>query len=134
MMPFGFSAPLAAWLALLVIPLVAFYFLKLKRPRTEVPSLVLWQQVMNDSRVNSPFQRFKRNLLLWLQLLLLLLFVLAAMQPYRRAKQGQRLHLPILIDCSASMGACEHPGGATRLDEARQRAAARGNSPVHGLT
>ncbi|NQU39783.1 MAG: VWA domain-containing protein [Lentisphaerae bacterium] len=132
MMPFGFSAPLAAWLAFLAIPLVAFYFLKLKRPRTEVPSLVLWQQVMNDSRVNSPFQRFRRNLLLWLQLLLLLLLVLAAMQPYLRARSRERLHLPILIDCSASMGARERPGGPTRLDEARQRATERIEGMVRG--
>jgi Ca-activated chloride channel family protein len=132
MIPFGFSAPLAAWLALLAFPLVAFYFLKLKRPRVSISSLVLWQQVLNDSRVNSPFQRFKRNLLLWLQLLLLLLFVLAAMQPYLQARQSQRMHLPILIDCSASMGARERPGGPTRLDLARERAVERIENMVRG--
>jgi Ca-activated chloride channel family protein len=132
MMPFGFSTPLAGWLALLAIPLVAFYFLKLKRPQLEVPSLVLWQQVLNDARVNSPFQRFKRNLLLWLQLLLLLLLVLAAMQPYRRAGPGRAMRLPILIDCSASMAARDRPGGESRLDVARGRAAERIDGMVRG--
>lgn len=132
MMPFGFSAPFAAWLAFLAIPLVAFYFLKLKRPRVRIPSLVLWQQVLNDSRVNSPFQRFKRNLLLWLQLLLLVLLVLAAMQPYLRSGNPGRMNLPILIDCSASMASRESPSGSTRLDEARRRAMARIEGMVRG--
>ena len=52
-----------AWLFLLLVPLVIFYFLKLKRPRLEIPSLALWRSVLNDQRVNSPFQRFKRNIL-----------------------------------------------------------------------
>ena len=68
-----FIASQWAWLFLLFVPLVIFYFLKLKRPRLEIPSLALWRSVLNDQRVNSPFQRFKRNLLLlYLQILLLL--------------------------------------------------------------
>ena len=66
MNPTGFLAPSFAWLFLLVIPLVIVYFLKLKRPRLKIPSLVLWHSVINDQRVNSPFQRFKKHLLLWL--------------------------------------------------------------------
>ncbi|HEY4260851.1 MAG TPA: BatA domain-containing protein, partial [Schlesneria sp.] len=59
----GFSALIHAWWFLLLIPLIIFYFLKLRRPRMEIPSLALWRQVVNDQRVNSPFQKFKRNLL-----------------------------------------------------------------------
>ena len=63
---------LLGWISVLVLPvLAALYFLKLKRPQLEVPSLVLWRRVLDDQRVNSPFQRFKRNLLLLVQLLLL---------------------------------------------------------------
>ena len=58
---FGFYALSGAWLFALLAPLVAFYFLKLKRPKLEIPSLVLWRQALTDQRVNSPFQRFKRN-------------------------------------------------------------------------
>ena len=72
----SFTALSSAWLFALLIPLVVFYFLKLKRPHQIVPSLVLWRQVLADQRVNSPFQRFKRNLLLLLQILLLTLLVL----------------------------------------------------------
>jgi Ca-activated chloride channel family protein len=62
----GFFSLSSAWLALLLIPLVIFYFLKLTRPRQRVSSLLLWYQVVNDQRVNSPFQKFKRSLLLLL--------------------------------------------------------------------
>jgi hypothetical protein len=95
--------------------------LKLKRPRAEIPSLVLWRQVVQDHRVNSPFQRFKRNLLLLLQILLLLFLVLAALQPFWRGGAGRNRRLPVLVDCSASMGALDKPGGVSRLAEAKRR-------------
>jgi hypothetical protein len=117
----GFHALSMAWLFALLVPLVAFYFLKLKRPRQDVSSLALWQQVLNDQRVNSPFQKFKRNLLLLLQILLLLLLVLAAMQPFLQARPDRLKRLPILIDCSASMAALDKPGGQSRLDAAKEK-------------
>jgi hypothetical protein len=117
----GFQTLSHIWLASLLAPLILFYFLKLKRPRAEVPSLVLWRQVLQDQRVNSPFQRFKRNLLLLLQIIVLLLLVLAALQPFWRGGPGKHRRLPVLIDCSASMGALDKPGGISRLDEAKRR-------------
>ena len=127
----GFHAPALAWLLLLVAPLVLLYFLKLRRPRREVPSLVLWQQVIQDRRVNAPFQRFKRNLLFWLQLLLLLLLILAALQPFLGGSDRAVDRLPVLIDCSASMGARDQADGRTRLEVARDRVRARIDA-LHG--
>ena len=51
----SFSALSSAWLFTLLIPLVVFYFLKLKRPRHTIPSLVLWRQVLDrkSTRLNS---------------------------------------------------------------------------------
>jgi hypothetical protein len=116
-----FTALSSAWLFALLVPLIIFYFLKLKRPRQIVPSLVLWRQVLSDQRVNSPFQKFKRNLLLLLQILLLTLLVLAAMQPFLRRDAHSTGRLPVLVDVSASMGALDKSGGRSRLDEAKQR-------------
>lgn len=115
----GFLVGSGAWLFLLLIPLVIFYFLKLRRPRLEIPSLALWRSVLNDRRVNSPFQRFKRNLLLLLQVLLLCCLALAAMQPFWPGGADRAEYLPVLIDTSASMGALDAEGGETRLDAAR---------------
>jgi len=116
----GFATPIAATLFGLLVPLIIVYFLKLKRPRLELPSLALWRQVLSDQRVNSPFQRFRRNLLLLLQIILLCLLVLAAMQPYWRGDMADAQYLPILIDASASMGAIDQTTGKSRLDLARQ--------------
>ena len=85
----GFQSLSQLWLLTLLVPLVLFYFLKLKRPRAEIPSLVLWRQVLQDQRVNSPFQKFKRNLLLLLQILILLFLILAALQPFWRGGPGK---------------------------------------------
>jgi Ca-activated chloride channel family protein len=105
-----------AWFFLSLIPLVILYFLKLRRPKLEVPSLVLWQSVVNDQRVNSPFQKFRRNLLLLLQILLLCLLVLALMQPFLPTTAGVAQYTPLLIDCSASMSARDEATGRTRLE------------------
>jgi Ca-activated chloride channel homolog len=117
----GFSALINAWWFFLLVPLIIFYFLKLRRPRMEIPSLALWRQVISDQRVNSPFQKFKRNLLLLLQILLLCALVLGAMQPFLSSGAQHAQYLPVLIDTSASMAALDAPGGKSRLDEAKEK-------------
>jgi len=117
----GFSALINAWWFLLLVPLIIFYFLKLRRPRLEIPSLALWRQVISDQRVNSPFQKFKRNLLLLLQILLLCSLIFGAMQPYLSSGAEQARYLPVLIDNSASMAALDAPNGKSRLDEAKEK-------------
>ncbi len=118
MIAFGFGLPSAAWLFSAIVPLVALYFLKLRRPRETVSSLTLWRRVIEDDRVNSPFQRFKRNLLLWMQLFVLCLLVLAAMGPFVGAHAaGERML--ILVDHSASMGAVGESDRRSRLELAR---------------
>ena len=117
----GFAQLSAAWLAALAAPVVLFYFLKLRRPRAEVPSLALWRRVVNDRRVNSPFQKFRRNLLLLLQLLLLAALTLAAMQPFLSAGAADAEYRVVLVDTSASMAAVD-AAGVSRLDLARSQA------------
>ena len=93
----NFNLLSSAWFFFLIITLVDFYFLKLRRQRLEIPSLVLWQQVLQDSRVNSPFQKFKRNILLLLQLLLLCLLIIAAMDPIISGNSNDQ-KMPIIVD------------------------------------
>ncbi|NNJ25623.1 vWA domain-containing protein [Alienimonas chondri] len=117
----GFANLAAGALAALAVPIIVFYFLKLRRPKAEVPSLALWRRVVNDKRVNSPFQKFRRNLLLLLQLLLLLALMLAAMQPFLNAGSGRAEYRVLLIDTSASMAAIDATG-QSRLDLAIEKA------------
>ena len=119
-----FTTPLstAAWAALLAIPpaLIALYFLKLRRRPVHVSSTMLWKRSMEDLHVNSLFQRLRRNLLLFLQLLAigLVLFALLGPRWTRSATPGQRYILA--LDVSASMQANDTP--PSRLEAARTQA------------
>ena len=127
-----FTALSSAWLFLLLVPLVAFYFLKLKRPRQVVPSLVLWRQVLADQRVNCPFQRFKRNILLLLQVLLLLLLVLAAMQPILRRAISGATRLPVLIPVLGERGGAGPCGRAVAAGRGEGEGAGAGRYAALG--
>lgn len=103
------------------IPVVVLlYFLKLKRQDFVVSSSMLWRRCMDEMRVNSPFQRLRRNLLLLLQILILALLVLALARPFRAFERRQGANLILLLDNSASMGASDvRP---SRLDRAKSLA------------
>ncbi len=117
--PLSLLSPWSALVAAAVIPpLVLLYFLKLKRREMSVSSTLLWRRAVQDLQVNSPFQRLRRNLLLLLQLLILILAVLAITEPiWKRATTRDRLMI-LLVDHSASMNTVE-PDGRTRLDSAK---------------
>jgi hypothetical protein len=116
----NFLNPFALLWLLAVPALVLLYFLKLKRPQIRVPSTLLWRKVVEDMRVNSPFQKLRRSLLLLLQILALLAVIFALARPLLRVRQDLRESLIVLLDNSASMSAREE-NGATRLDLARDQ-------------
>jgi hypothetical protein len=98
---------LAPWqwalLAAVPIGIVLLYFLKLRRQPVRVPSTYLWSRTVEDLHVNSLMQRLRRNLLLLLQLLFILLIALALLRPgWRGTSEGGR-RLVMLLDASASM-------------------------------
>ena len=112
------------WLVVAGIPpaIVLLYFLKLKRLPLEVPSTYLWSRTIEDLHVNTIWQRLRRNLLLFLQLLLVGLLIMAMLRPGWQAMQTLDERIIFLIDNSASMSATdERP---SRLEQARQRALA----------
>lgn len=113
--------PLAWSLAALLPVIVVFYLLKLKRRRVLIPSTLLWRRSVQDLIANSPFQRLRNNLLMWLQLLLLALLIFAFMRPVTMLDHLGGTTLVLLIDNSASMQTQE-AGGQSRLEMARSQA------------
>jgi Ca-activated chloride channel homolog len=103
----SFMAPWGLLAGLLAGPLLALYFLRIRRRRMKVPSLMLWHALKKSERLASPFQRFRRNLLLMLQLLALLLLVLAFARPYFETSKSPYRSVVLVVDTSASMGATD---------------------------
>ncbi|MEY4176462.1 MAG: hypothetical protein RLY70_36 [Planctomycetota bacterium] len=118
---FNNTLQLWQWAVLAAVPplIVLLYFLKLKRRPVEVPSTYLWRRAIEDLHVNSIWQRIRRNVLLFLQLLLVALIMMAVLRPGCRGTTLVGDRFIFLIDTSASMGAKE-PGG-TRLELAKRR-------------
>jgi hypothetical protein len=110
------------WLILGAVPpaIVLLYFLKLKRRPIEVPSTYLWHRSIEDLHVNTIWQRLRRNVLLFLQLLLLLLAALALLRPGWQGVRLQGNRFIFLIDASASMQAEDEK--PTRLGAAKKKA------------
>ncbi len=107
------------WTILAAIPpaVILLYFLKLKRRPVEVPSTYLWQRSIEDMHVNSIWQRLRRNLLLFLQLLIIFLAMLALLRPGCRGHKLIGNRFVFLIDNSASMSATDQkptPNAAPR--------------------
>lgn len=102
-------------------PLVLLYFLKLKRREVPIGSTLLWRKAVHDLQVNAPFQRLRNSLLLWLQLLILAMAIIAICEPMLAGMEGEGTVQVILVDCSASMGTDEGDG-ETRLSLARKEA------------
>src|SRR3954468_10206150 len=119
----NFLSPLSALIAaaIAVPALLVLYFLKLRRREMDVASTFLWKKAIQDLQVNAPFQKLRRNLLLFLQMLLLLLLCLALSRPVSNYTPGAGKTSVILIDRSASMAAKDEKN-RTRLEEAKRRA------------
>lgn len=88
----------------LIIPLIILlYLLKRRYQEHIVSSTFLWEQVLRDVEANRPWQRLKKNLLLFLQLLVAAFLILAISRPYIPLAGMAGCHIVAVIDCSASM-------------------------------
>ncbi len=115
----GFLAPFGLFFALLALPILAMYMLKLRRREIEVPSTMLWAALLRDRQANTPWQRLKRNLLLILQLLVLAALVTALARPALAVRTVASGSLVVVLDGSASMAATDVP--PTRFEAARAK-------------
>ncbi|MDF1809328.1 MAG: BatA and WFA domain-containing protein [Phycisphaerales bacterium] len=117
---------LAAIVAAIAIPaLVILYFLKLRRIPREVSSTLLWKKAIQDLQANAPFQRLRKNLLLFLQLIVLGLIIFGLAQPRSASSVSSGQKFILMIDRSASMASVDGQtdlGKQTRFEEAKKQA------------
>ncbi|MCY3833259.1 MAG: VWA domain-containing protein [Chloroflexi bacterium] len=117
----SFLAPAAFAALAIALPILLLYMLRLRRREVLISSTFLWRQVVQDTEANTPWQRLRRNLLLFLQLLILLLLVLALTRPFITVPAISAGKIALLIDASASMTAVD-VAGETRFSAAIDKA------------
>jgi len=116
----NFLAPAAFWFAAAIPVVILFYLLKRKRVVRLVSSTLLWQKFLAETQASAPFQKLRRNWLLVLQILLLILAILALARPYFAGKSpGGRLEV-VILDASASMQSTDE--SPSRFEKARSEA------------
>lgn len=114
------------WLCILLPLIVLLYILKEKAEERRVSSLYLWQEAFKSLEARTPWEKLKNNLLLYLQLLLMLLFILALCGPY--LNKGGRAYSDVVlaIDVSGSMNSTFYEDGEStgksRLSMAKKKA------------
>lgn len=99
--------PTALALSGLAIPILLLWMLRLRRRSVTVSSTMLWTQLLRDREANSPWQKLRRNLLLFLQLTILLALVLALARPFVPVPAVASGVVVLLLDASASMSATD---------------------------
>lgn len=90
--------------ALIGVPvIIILYLLKQKREDYTISSLYLWQSALQDIEANSPWQKLKKNLLMFLQILAVILLALILSEPFLKTNKNREGDVLIVIDCSLSM-------------------------------
>lgn len=114
MTPFGL-------IGLIAVPLIIIlYIMKQKREKVVVSSHMLWQKVLHDMQAATPWQKLRKNLLLFLQLLCAVLVVLALSG--FALKSGVHTSQPVIIAIDSSLSMLSTDVKPTRLDAAKKDA------------
>jgi hypothetical protein len=110
-------APWALWFLGSIPIIIMMYILKQKFEEREISSVYLWQQVLKDIEVNTPWQKLKKNLLLLLQLLAAFLLIFALADPFINLRGVDYANLIVVIDNTGSMNTSYDQ--STRLEKAK---------------
>ena len=107
---------------LLLIPIIiVMYLLKQKAVETPISSLFLWKEMYRNVEANTPWEKLKKNWLLILQIITIIVLILALASPYIMSGSVGADHAVIVIDNSASMNAM-YDENRTRLEYALEEA------------
>ncbi|MDD6208261.1 MAG: BatA domain-containing protein [Clostridiales bacterium] len=105
---------------LVLIPgIILLYLLKQKAEDQKVSSLYLWREAYKNMESSSPWERFKNQILMYLQIAAVLLFILAFCMPILSAHKNESEKQVYVVDCTGSMNAI-YDGSDTRLETAKK--------------
>lgn len=108
-----------AWAAL-ALPIIGLYVLRIRRRRQQVPTLMFWDRIFEETAPRSLWRRLRHWISLLAQLSILALLVAALSDPVSSGTSNQPKHWVLIMDQSASMSATD--GEPTRFDKAKRLA------------
>ena len=109
-------------LFLAAVPIIIIlYLLRPKGVDYLISSNLLWQKLLRNEQSKTFFEKFVHNILMYLQILVTVLLIVALMSPFIKVNGSGGGRNILLIDTSGSM---QHTGasGKSRLDEAVEQA------------
>ena len=121
------AVPSALLWSLLAIPIVVFYILKIRLRRVPVSTVMFWNQIFDEKKPRSIWQRLRHLISLLLQLLFVILLMFALTDPFFPWEKLQAKRIVLVVDNSASMNTTDE--SPTRLEAAKEY----GRSLIRGL-
>lgn len=113
---------------LVCIPIIILlYLLKQKAEDIPVSSIYLWREALKDMEAADPWEKLKKNLLMFIQILTVLLLILALASPYLKHGGSEYGSVILILDNSGSMNA-SYDGEKSRLRTAKEQAEAYADS------
>src|SRR5437764_15090572 len=99
--------PTALLWALLAVPVVVFYVLKIRLKRVPVSTVIFWRQLFDEKKPRSLWQRLRHLVSLLVQLALLALMIVALTEPVLPWEALNARRIVLVLDNSASMNATD---------------------------
>ena len=118
-MPLELANSAGLWWALLAIPIIALFILKVRLRRRQVSTLLFWDQLLQEHPPRAWWERLKNLLALLLQLAFLALIVGALVDPLWSWQKRDARRIIYVVDNSSSMNAIDDGETGTRLERAK---------------
>ena len=127
----GFTNLWPLFLLLTIPPVIMLYILKRKYKEEVISSSLLWKEVYKNTRANTPWEKFKKNILLLLQIIIILSVILALMSPFISIGGKSYKNVIMVIDNTASMNTI-YDDSNSRLEQGKTLAKEYLNSTKEG--
>lgn len=116
---------LSALWPLCLLPLIGmiiiFYLLKQPSKEKVLSSLTFWQSVYKQQYSKKPWEKFRQDLLMYLQILTVLFLIISLCAPIINSTKRKE-QIMLILDTSASMQTLYSADGTTRLEQAKKEA------------
>lgn len=127
----GFTNLWPLFLLLTIPPVIMLYILKRKYKEEVISSSLLWKEVYKNTRANAPWEKFKKNIMLLLQIIIILSVILALMSPFISIGGKSYKNVIMVIDNTASMNTI-YDDSNSRLEQGKTLAKEYLNSTKEG--